>query len=159
MRLFLSVLLSALALVALPSCSTKKLAQVKVPSLKLPEVKDGDILTFKLSDLTRFGQPRIVKVSKADLERLDLTTEQVAALDNRQKAQLARHIANEVAGPIDFDPPSLPDAGLVFDGSLLPPKDGASAGAGSTALLNVPGPVPGSAGGREVNPWENFSIE
>ena len=64
------------------------------------EVTRGDLATFKLRDLTRFGQPHLVKVSPGDIEKLDrsqITPGRTASL--RSGSQSARFRALSLVMP------------------------------------------------------------
>ena len=111
-RLLLSPLLLA-SLAFSPSCSPLKFLE---PPIAQGKVTKGDLATFKLRDLTRFGQPHLVKVSAGEikqLERSELKKGRIASLDSRHRYE-----------PVNFVPPSLPGGSIIFDGSILPPKDG-----------------------------------
>ena len=126
MRFLLSLSAAALCFAFLPSCTTPK-----------SNVTKGDIATFKLRDLTRFGQPHLVKVSPKEIEEMD----QVAL----KKGRVAKLDRKFVPAPVDYVPPRLPANRIGFDGSILPPKDD-----GSPAVLDsgYPAAVP-----------QDFSIE
>lgn len=107
------------------------------------KVTKGDIATFKLRDLTRFGQPHLVKVSAGEIKQLDrseLKKGRMASLDSRHRYE-----------PVNFVPSTLPDGSIIFDGSILPPKDGGAPGGGT-------GSFPGGAAYPTGIP-QNFSIE
>jgi hypothetical protein len=53
--------------------------------------------------------------------------------------------------PVNFVPSTLPDGSIIFDGSILPPKDGGAPGGGT-------GSFPGGAAYPTGIP-QNFSIE
>lgn len=143
MRTILSVSAAALCLSMFSSCSSLK-----------DHVKTGDIAAFKLSDLTRFGQPHLVKINPKEVENLeqaDLKSGRMASLDPQHQFR------SRVDAPVDFVPPHLPSGRVFFDGSILPPKEG-----NSTALLNAPGFHPGAPYGAAAYPTsvpQNFSIE
>ena len=146
MHRFLSVSAAVLCLFAFSSCSSSRHA---------------DLATFKLRDLTRFGRPQILKISKKEVQELEQAergSRQVASLGSRHQAR----IPVTTRAPVDYVPPSLPDGALPFDGSILPPKTG-----GNSALLDVRGSVPGqryTAPSYPAPPYDsaipqNFSIE
>ena len=109
------------------------------------QVTKGDIATFKLRDLTRFGQPHIVKVSPKEVEEMD-----EAEIKKGRMATLDRKF---VPAPVNFVPPRLPASRIGFDGSILPPKED-----GSTA--NMESFLPGRGGGAyPAAAPQNFSIE
>lgn len=138
MRLLLSASTLALCLAFLPSCASMK-----------GDVTKGDIATFKLRDLTRFGQPHLVRISPKEVEEIDS-----ADVKNRRVASLdPKHLP----APVNFVPPRLPNGRIAFDGSILPPKEG-----GSAAFLDSPGFLPGRGFGGAPYPAaapQNFSIE
>ena len=108
-------------------------------------VTKADIAAFKLRDLTRFGQPHIVKISRKEVQALelsDLKSGRMASLDPRH--QLA---------PVNFVPPHLPTGSVAFDGSILPRKTD-----GSSTLLDLPRHRYGAASYPTSIP-QNFSIE
>jgi hypothetical protein len=132
MRALLSVSAAALFLAMFTSCSSTG-------------VTKADIAAFKLRDLTRFGQPHIVKISRKEVQALelsDLKSGHMASLDPRH--QLA---------PVNFVPPHLPTGSVAFDGSILPRKTD-----GSSTLLDLPRHRYGAASYRTSIP-QNFSIE
>lgn len=145
MRTILSAASAALCLTMFTSCSSFK-----------DHVKSGDFAAFKLRDLTRFGQPHLVKISPKELEQLEqeeLKSGQTAMASLDRKHQFR----TRVDAPVDFVPPHLPDGSVVFDGSILPPKEG-----GSSAFLTAPGFNPGARYGAPSYPTsvpQNFSIE
>lgn len=99
----------------------------------------ADLAAFKLSDLTRFGQPHLIKVSKQEitqLEQADRRSGHLASLAPHHQAP-APHRAS---APSDYVPPSLPEGAITFDGSILPPKHG-----GGRAVLDVGGHLPGAS--------------
>jgi hypothetical protein len=134
---------AALCLTILCSCSSLK-----------DHVTTGDIVAFKLRDLTRFGQPHLVKISRkevAELEQADLKSGRMASLDSKHQFRPPVH------APVDYVLPHLPADRIVFDGSILPPKEGAT-----TSLLRAPGFHPGARYGAASYPTsvpQNFSIE
>lgn len=132
MRALLSVSAAALFLAMFTSCSSTG-------------VTKADIAAFKLRDLTRFGQPHIVKISPKEVQALELSglkPGRMASLDPRH--QLA---------PVNFVPPHLPAGSVAFDGSILPRKVG-----GSSTLLDLPRHRYGAASYPTSIP-QNFSIE
>ena len=132
MRALLSVSAAALFLAMFTSCSSTG-------------VTKADIAAFKLRDLTRFGQPHIVKISRKEVQALelsDLKSGRMASLDPRH--QLA---------PVNFVPPHLPTGSVAFDGSILPRKVG-----GSSTLLDLPRHRYGATSYPTSIP-QNFSIE
>ncbi|MFP6875214.1 MAG: hypothetical protein VCA37_00140 [Roseibacillus sp.] len=132
MRALLSVSAAALFLAMFTSCSSTG-------------VTKADIAAFKLRDLTRFGQPHIVRISRKEVQALelsDLKSGRMASLDPRH--QLA---------PVNFVPPHLPAGSVAFDGSILPRKTD-----GSSTLLDLPRHRYGAASYRTSIP-QNFSIE
>jgi len=127
MHPFLASAMLMICLACFTSCSSIK-----------EEVTRGDLATFKLRDLTRFGQPHLVKVSPGDIEKLDrsqITQGRTASLRSGQDA-----------APLHFLPPRLPDGAIRFDGSLLPPK--------AEGLPSLPG-----QSGYPAGFPQNFSIE
>ena len=131
-------LLAASAVAILSSCSTIK-----------NHVTTGDIAAFKLRDLTRFGQPHLVKISPEDLramEQADLQLKRTASFGAGQNP----------APPAHFVPPSLPDGKVTCDGAILPPKDGES-----SAHLEAPGFAARKAGEKPApnRAPQDFSIE
>ncbi len=135
---FTSLLLASLAFS--PSCSPLKF--LEPPNVR-GKVTKGDIATFKLRDLTRFGQPHLVKVSAGEIKQLDRS--------ELKKGRMASRDAPHDYGPVNFIPPSLPDRSINFDGSILPPKDGGAPRGG-------PGSFPVGAAYPTGIP-QNFSIE
>ena len=108
MRPILALTTLGLSLGCLPGCSSMK-----------GELTRGDLATFRLRDLTRFGQPDLVKVSPGEIAKLD-----------RAKIQQGRMASFNPRGssvPLPFVPPRLPAGSIRFDGSVLPPKNGNSA--------------------------------
>lgn len=145
MRTSLALLAGVLSLVLLPSCSLHK------------DMTKADLAAFKLRDLTRFGQPHIVKVSREELATLE-EAERGAGHMASLSAKYRRGIPHIDAAPADYVPPSLPGGGITFDGSVLPPKDG-----GAPAILDVRGSLPGEAPATTLPVHEGtrpaFSIE
>ncbi len=140
MRLLLATSLLLVSLAFFPSCSPLKFLE---PPIVQGKVTKGDLATFKLRDLTRFGQPHLVKVSAGEikqLERSELKKGRMASLDSRHRYE-----------PVNFVPPSLPGGSIIFDGSILPPKDGGAPGSST-------GSFPGGAAYPTGIP-QNFSIE
>ena len=132
MRALLSVPAAALFLAMFTSCSSTG-------------VTKADIAAFKLRDLTRFGQPHIVKISRKEVQALELSglkSGRMASLDPRH--QLA---------PVNFVPPHLPAGSVAFDGSILPRKTN-----GSSTLPDLPRHRSGAASYPTSIP-QNFSIE
>ncbi|MBI23522.1 MAG: hypothetical protein CMN05_08025 [Roseibacillus sp.] len=132
MRLLLSTSLLLVSLAFFPSCSSLKGKMTK-----------GDIATFKLRDLTRFGQPHLVKVNTGEIKQFDrseLKKGRMASLDSRHRSE-----------PVNFIPPSLPGGSIIFDGSILPPKN-------TDAPRGGTGPFLGGAAYPTGIP-QNFSIE
>ncbi|MFP6882094.1 MAG: hypothetical protein VCA34_14155 [Roseibacillus sp.] len=132
MRALLSVPAAALFLAMFTSCSSTG-------------VTKADIAAFKLRDLTRFGQPHIVKISRKEVQALELSglkSGRMASLDPRH--QLA---------PVNFVPPQLPTGSVAFDGSILPRKTN-----GSSTLPDLPRHRSGAASYPTSIP-QNFSIE
>ena len=134
---------AALSLTILCSCSSLK-----------DHVTTGDIAAFKLRDLTRFGQPHLVKISReevAELDQADLRSGRMASLDPKHQFRPPVHV------PVDDLPTYLPAGRIVFDGSILTPKEGKT-----TSLLRAPGFHPGARYGAASYPTsvpQNFSIE
>lgn len=142
MRTLFSAMAAAVCLAAFTSCSSNK-------------VTKADIAAFKLRDLTRFGQPHLVKISPQELQQLEQTefrSGRMASLDPKFQAPQIPSRA-----PVDFVPPRLPSGPVLFDGSILPPKQG-----GSTAVINHHGSLPGQSYGAASYPTappQHFSIE
>lgn len=129
-------------------------------SCKTTDLTKADLAAFKLSDLTRFGQPHIVKVSREEVKKIDkaeVQSGQLASLDPKHQFQTRQDAPVDFEAPADFDPPTLPGGNILFDGSILPPKEGGT----SAALSNYDG-LSGPAIGVPAYPADypqNFSIE
>ena len=126
MRALLSLSAAALFLAMFTSCSSTG-------------VTKADIAAFKLRDLTRFGQPHIVKISPKEVQALERSS-----LKPGRMASLA---------PVNFVPPQLPTGSVAFDGSILPRKTN-----GSSTLRDLPRHRSGAASYPTSIP-QNFSIE
>ena len=86
----------------------------------------------------------------AELEQADLKSGRMVSLDPRHQFRPPVHV------PVDYVPPHLPAGRIVFDGSILPPKEN-----GATSLLRAPGFHPGTRSGAASYPTsilQNFSI-
>ncbi|NIP92529.1 MAG: hypothetical protein GWO24_03295 [Akkermansiaceae bacterium] len=143
MRRILSISAAVLCLAVFPSCSSSK-------------VTKADLAAFKLRDLTRFGQPHIVKVSAEEVQQLDETALQSGRLASLSKKHQVR-VSETYYAPVNYVPPRLPKNAVGFDGSILPPKT-----AGGSAVPDRPGSLPGrdsEAPSYPVSPPQNFSTE
>ena len=60
---------------------------------------------------------KVVDVRENDLEELPLGHERALAFDRERKRGFW-----VFGGPVDFQEPELPEAGVELDGSLLPPR-------------------------------------
>ena len=72
---------------------------------------------FHLANMLPGNRVKVVEVREKDLK--DLPTGKELALAHRQEQKSAFWI---FGGPVDFEEPALPEPGIEFDGSLLPPR-------------------------------------
>ncbi len=129
MRTLVSLLAASLSLAAFTSCSAFK-----------GDVTKGDLAAFKLRDLTRFGQPHIVKVSHEEIQQLEKVEQVSGHMASLSPKHRAPSPSFRAPVPVNYVPPRLPEGAVAFDGSILPPKSG---GQGYTAMLDIAGSVPG----------------
>lgn len=156
MRLLLPFLAAACTLLA--SCSNDGLAKSQgfankgIASIKNTFTRDqiggytrADIANLRMRDLNPLAKtPPIVQVQQSTLR--EMPKERVAFF--KKFSWFSRK-------PVDYNPPTLPDGALAFDGGLLPAKNGSNATA-----RNTNGELSGTAlASAENEDGQEFSIE
>ena len=114
-------------------------------------VTTGDLKTLSWRDLNPWGGPPVVQVDPEALKRAD---RQILAYHRTGRYPSG---LGEDLGPVDYDPPRLPESAGIYDGAILPPKQG-----GDPAVIQADGRVPSGSGipPAGVAPsGQDFSIE
>ncbi len=117
-----AILLSIAATCGLVSCAT--VSKVSKSSMALVQ-KTSAATTAKVSELSELAihtvSPagvKVVEVREKDLKPLPTGQEKAIAYEKNRKRSFWFF-----GGPVDFQEPSLPQAGGELDGSLLPPLE------------------------------------